>query len=341
MQIGNLERVELGIFPTPLQELKHLSEAVNGPRIFIKRDDLDGLGLGGNKLRKLEYAMAEALEQRTTAVITTGGVQSNHVRLVTAAANRLGLKTYLILKGAKPALATGNLLIDRILGVKRIDFVDLPPYADKDEAGRRVEARVRELEEELRQRGEVPYYIPNGCRTLHGALGYSNCVFELVGQLRGCHLAANAIVTASGTTSTQIGLILGSFLYSQGEIAVLGMSVSSDKATLTGRIAEGLEEAGRYLGLRQPVPREAIAVFDEYVGEGYGVPTPAMVEAVKLVARTEGIVLDPVYTGKAMAGLIDLIRKGRFRKNDTVIFLHTGGVPGLFVEQQSEVFQDV
>lgn len=340
MQIGNLERVELGIFPTPLQELKRLSKALGGPRIFIKRDDLDGLGLGGNKLRKLEYAMAEALKQNATSIITTGGVQSNHVRLTAAAANRLGLKTYLILRGEEPAAATGNLLIDRILGVERIDFVDVPSYADKAETTRLVEERIERLEGELRERGETLYYIPNGCKAIHGAFGYSNCVLELVGQLRERHLAADAIVTACGTTSTQIGLVLGSFLYAQGEIEVLGVSVSSDKETLTARIAEGLNEAVSLLVLKQAIPREAIVVFDDYVGEGYGIPTEAMVEAVKLVARTEGIVLDPVYAGKAMAGLIDLIQNGRFGKDDVVVFLHTGGIPGLFVERQMEAFNE-
>ena len=231
-------------------------------------------------------------------------------------------------------------MIDRILGVERIDFVDAPSYADKDEAKRRVELRVEELLEELRQDGEIPYYIPNGCKAIHGALGYSNCVLELVGQLRKRHLVADAIVTACGTTSTQIGLVLGSHLYAQGEIEVLGVSISSDKATLEGRLAEGLKEAASLLVLKQAIPREAMTVFDEYVGDGYGVPTNAMVEAVKLVAQTEGIVLDPVYTGKAMAGLIDLIQKGRFNKHDVVVFLHTGGIPGLFAERQTEAFQD-
>lgn len=340
MQIGNVERVELGIFPTPLQELERLGKALGGPRIFIKRDDLNGLGLGGNKLRKLEYAMAEALQQKATAIITAGGVQSNHVRLTSAAANRLGLKTYLILRGEEPSAATGNLLIDRILGVERIDFVDVPAYADKNVAKHRVEERAEELGKELRRRGEIPYYIPNGCKAIHGALGYSNCVLELVGQLRERHLAADAIVTACGTTSTQIGLVLGSFLYTQGEIEVLGMSISSDKATLTERIAEGLKEAASLLVLKQAIPREAITVFDDYVGEGYGISTAEMVEAVKLVARTEGIILGPVYTGKAMAGLIDLIQRGRFNKDDVIVFLHTGGIPGLFAERQMEAFNE-
>ena len=340
MQIGELARVPLGVFPTPLQELERLSVALGGPRIFIKRDDLDGLGLGGNKLRKLEYAMADALQQKATAIITAGGVQSNHVRLVAAAANRLGLKTYLVLKGGEPSVATGNLLIDRILGVERIDFIDVPAYADKNEAKRRVEVRVEELKEELRRRGEIPYYIPNGCKAIHGALGYSNCVLELVGQLRGYHLAADVVVTACGTTSTQVGLVLGSHLYAQGEIEVFGMSISSDKETLEGRIAEGLKEAASFLVLKQAILREAITVFDEYVGEGYGIPTEAMVEAVKLTAQKEGIVLDQVYTGKAMAGLIDLIQKGRFDKDDVVVFLHTGGLPGLFAERQTEAFKE-
>jgi D-cysteine desulfhydrase family pyridoxal phosphate-dependent enzyme len=338
MQIGNIDRVRLGEFPTPLQELVNLSKELDGPRIFIKRDDLDGLGLGGNKLRKLEYAMAEAHAQRATAVITAGAVQSNHTRLTLAAANRLGLKTSLILKGKRPERATGNLLLDKILGALEINYIEIPESADPTEESQTIEEKVGQVKERLLANGERPYYIPNGCRPLHGALGYSGCVLEILTQLRGLKLAPDYILTACGSNSTQLGLILGANLYTGGEARVLGISISGHEKELKERIGQGLEEVMGFLGLKQFIESDII-VHDDYVGEGYGIPTDAMREAVQLTARKEGIILDPVYTGKAMAGLIDLIGKGKFERDEVVVFLHTGGVAGLFAEGQMGTFQ--
>jgi len=340
MQIGRLERVHLGEFPTPLQELKNLQKHLDGPRIFIKRDDLDGLGLGGNKLRKLEYALFEAIEQCATAIITTGAVQSNHTRLTTAAANKLGFKTYLVLKGEEPKIATGNLLLDKLLGAQEIHYVGSPSNSNKDEMATMLEERAEQLEKDLREKGESPYYIPNGCKAIHGALGYSTCVLEIITQLRALGLAPDYIVTASGTCGTQTGLILGSALYAQGETQVLGMSISGDKEELGKRITQSLAEVAEFLNLKQKIGTEKITVYDDYIGEAYGVATGEMKEAVQLIAGKEGIILDPVYTGKAMAGLIDLVRKGRFEKDDVVVFLHTGGVAGLFAEGQIGTFQE-
>ncbi len=340
MQIGRLKRVRLGEFPTPLQELKNLQKHLDGPRIFIKRDDLNGLGLGGNKLRKLEYAFAEATEQNATAIITTGAVQSNHARLTTAAANKLGFKTYLVLRGEEPNIATGNLLIDKLLAAQEIHYIQGPVYSGKDGIASLMKEKVERLKEDLRERGESTYYIPNGCRSLHGALGFSNCILEIVTQLREAQLSPDCIVTACGTSSTLTGLAIGSILYAQGEAKVFGMSISARKEDLDKKIERGLAEAVDFLDLKQAIDMDLITVYDEYIGEAYGAPTDEMKEAVRLVARTEGIILDPVYTGKAMAGLIDLIRKGRFERDDVVVFLHTGGIPGLFAEQQSATFQE-
>lgn len=339
MQIGAINRVNLGLFPTPLQELRALSSYLGGPKIFMKRDDLDGLGLGGNKLRKLEYAMAEAREQGASAVITAGAVQSNHCRLVTAAANRLGLKTYLVLRGEEPKLATGNLLVDKILGAAEIHYVPKTgAYGEAKEGEGPVEQKVRELEERLRSQGEVPYYIPNGCRPLHGALGYAGCVREVIDQLFPLNLAPDYFVTACGSTSTQGGLILGSELYCQGMAKVVGISISGPRERLVEKIRNSLAEVCDFLGLEGGFTQDII-VYDDYIGEGYGLPTPAMREAVELLARKEGIILDPVYTGKAMAGLLDLTQKGLFRREDVVVFIHTGGVPGLFAAEQLDAFQ--
>jgi len=340
MQIGQFERIRLGDFPTPLEELTRLREQIGGPRLFIKRDDLSGLGLGGNKLRKLEFAMAEALAERATTVVTIGGLQSNHVRLTAAAANRLGLKTVLVLRGDEPPQSSGNLLIDGILGVEEVHFVGssgFPPKHGRDEI---ADPAVEEIVGKLRASGERPFVIPNGCRSLHGAFAYADCVFELIGQCADLGVAPDAIVTAVGTSGTQTGLLLGSHLYAGGEIDVLGISVANDRPALTARVARQLDEVLDVLERTASIPRGAIHILDEYVGPGYGRPTEAMVEAVHLVARTEGILLDPVYTGKAMAGLIDRIRSGGFREDEVVVFLHTGGVPGLFADEQAAVFRD-
>lgn len=338
MQLGKIPRIQLGEYPTPLAELARLSKVLGGPRLFIKRDDLVGIALGGNKVRKLEYALAEAKAHGATAIVTSGATQSNHVRLTIACANRLGLKTFVVLRGEKPPFPTGNLLLDHILGAAEIYWVDPKDYPTREELIRATERRAEELAEELRRRGEVPYVIPNGCKPLHSALAYAGCVLELLEQMREMNLAPDAIVTACGTAGTQTGLILGSLLFAQGQIRVVGISVSGKAEALRERIRKNLEEALRFLGLAIPVPERAIEVHDDYVGPGYAIPTPEMKEAVELLARTEGILLDPVYTGKAMAGLLDLVRRGAFRGEENVVFLHTGGVPALFADTQAPTF---
>ncbi len=340
MQIGKLDRIELGVFPTPIQELKNLSKQLGGPRLLIKRDDLTGLGLGGNKLRKLEYAMAEARALGATAIITIGGPQSNHVRLTTAAANRLGLKTILVLRGEEPSRATGNLLIDKILGPDEIHFVGAEGFPSKTELDRIADDKAAEIAARLEAEGETPYVIPNGCRAIHGAYGYASCVLETVVQLRDLGTAPTAFVSAIGTSSTYTGLVLGTHLYTDDEAEAIGISVVATPAVdLKQRIGGQLDEACAVLRLTSAVPHEAIRICDEYVGAGYGLPTDTMREAVLLTARSEGILLDPVYTGKAMAGLIGLVRSGTFTSDDVVVFMHTGGVPGMFADTQIETFQ--
>ncbi|MFO8033560.1 MAG: D-cysteine desulfhydrase family protein [Candidatus Bipolaricaulota bacterium] len=334
-----MKRRRLAVLPTPLQELTVLSRELGGPRLFVKRDDLTGLGLGGNKLRKLEYAMAEAEEAGATCVITSGAVQSNHTRLTAAACRLLGFPCHLVLAGDKPDQLTGNLLLDSLLGVVSVRFVPRS-IEGKEAPGGPTPAHlaVEELRSELEQKGERPYVIPNGCRPLHGALGYAPCVREIAVQLHELNLAPHWLVTATGTSSTQGGLILGSELYCGGEPRVIGISVSRDSERLTRRISKGLDEAYAFLGRLEP--EHDILIHDEYVGPGYGVPTSEMVEAVKLTARLEGLILDPVYTGKTMAGVIDLARQGAFQSGDVVVFLHTGGIPGLFTTEQAAAFTD-
>lgn len=338
MQLGSVARLSLGEYPTPVEELPRLSKLLKGPRLLIKRDDLVGLALGGNKVRKLEYALADAMAQGATVIVTSGAVQSNHVRLTLACGNRLGLKTAVVLRGERPELPTGNLLLDGILGPVEVHWVDPSGYTTREEVAAATEAKAEVVAADLRARGEVPYVIPNGCNPLHSALAYAGCVLELVHQLRERGLAADAIVTACGTAGTQTGLLLGSWLYTQGELRVVGISVAGKSEALKDRIARNLAQAQEYLGRDLGIPREAIEVHDGYVGPGYAIPTPEMRQAVLMVARTEGILLDPVYTGKAMAGLMDLRQRGLFPKSEVVVFLHTGGVPALFAASQAAAF---
>lgn len=340
MQIGNIPRTRLGIFPTPLQELTRLGRELGGPRLFLKRDDLNGVGLGGNKLRKLEYAFAEAQTLGATTVITIGGLQSNHVRLTAAAANRLGMKSVLILRGARPQTLTGNLLVDEILGPSEIHYVDTEAHPDKGAWDEVSMQKAERIADRLRSDGEISYIIPNGCKAFHGALGYSGCVLETVSQLRERDLAPNAFIATVGTTSMYTGLLLGAHLYAGGDPDVIGISVvSTPPDTLADRIATSLDDAVKALGLHTRIPREDVIVLGDYVGEGYAIPSESMKEAVVRLARTEGIVMDPVYNGKTVAGVLDLVQKGRFRRDDVVVIVHSGGVPGLFAEAQVPTFQ--
>lgn len=338
MQLGRVPRMRLGEYPTPVAELPTLTKLLGGPRVFIKREDLVGIALGGNKVRKLEYALAEAQAHKATVIVTSGAVQSNHVRLTIACANRLGLKTVVVLRGEKTPVPTGNLLLDHLLGAAEIHWVDPKLYPTREELVQATEAKAAELAERLRRQGEIPYVIPNGCKPLHSALAYAGCVLEILEQMRAMNLAPDVIITACGTAGTQTGLLLGSLLFAQGKIRVVGVSVAGRAEVLRERIRRNLEEALRFLGVDLPIPEGSVEVYDEYVGPGYALPTPAMKEAVELVARTEGVLLDPVYTGKAMAGLLDLARKRVFAREDVVVFLHTGGVPALFADTQARTF---
>lgn len=340
MQLGGIPRLQLGEFPTPLQELKNLGRELGGPRIFVKRDDQTGLGLGGNKLRKLEYALAEAAAQGATVVITVGGPQSNHLRLTTAACNKLGLKTVLLVRGKLPEKPSGNLLIDHILGPSEIHYVGGDGFPSKGELDHVADEKAEEIAERLRTEGEIPYFIPNGCRAIHGAMGYVGCVLEMVGQFQDLQLAPTALFTAIGTSSTHTGLILGAHMFSQDLLAIVGISVANASDVLSERIARQLAEAADLFELKTEIPHDAIVVLDQYIGDGYGIPTDAMKEAVLLTARSEGLLLDPVYTGKAMAGLIDRVRAGDYTKDDIVVLLHTGGTPALFANTQIDTFID-
>jgi len=284
--------------------------------VLIKRDDQTGLATGGNKARKLEYLMAEALGRECTAVVTVGGPQSNHCRMTAAACRRLGLEPYLLLTGPQPAEAEGNLLFDRLFGA-HLRFVDTT-----DEAAIAVELAC--LEEDARAAGHRPYVIPLGGSTALGAAGYVEAMRELERQAT-CRV--DHVVVASGSGGTQAGLVVGAGAWFGGP-RVHGVSVSRPREVLVPLVARLADETARLLGVDPPAA-DAVVVHDCYFGPGYGVMTEDCREAIRLVARTEGLLLDPVYTGKAMAGLVDLVRKGVFERGQTVVFWHTGGVPAL------------
>ncbi len=309
---------------TPIQRLDRLTEVLGGPNIYMKRDDQLGLAAGGNKTRKLEFVVADALNQEADTLITCGAVQSNHCRLTLAAAVREGLGCCLVLEERVPGSyrrgASGNNLLYHLLGAERIEVV--PGGTDMMEAMERVA-------EELHEQGRRPYIIPGGASNPLGALGYAACAQEILVQGFEEGLKIDRVVCASGSAGTQAGLVAGFFALRSG-IQVVGINVSRPKEAQEEIVYDLASRTLKLLGVEEPLPRDRVLCFGDYVGKGYSLPTPEMVEAVKFLASREGILLDPVYTGKAMAGLMDLARKGFFQTKENVLFVHTGGVPALY-----------
>jgi D-cysteine desulfhydrase family pyridoxal phosphate-dependent enzyme len=320
-----MTRFPLALFPTPLVEAPRLSKALGGPRIFIKRDDLTGFGFGGNKVRGLEYYLADALEQEAEVIVTGAGPQSNHVRATAAAARVAGLEVVAVMHGSRPGVTQGNLLLDELLGVE-LRFTNDPDRA-------RVDMLIETTAEELRRAGRRPYVIPRGGASALGALGYVEFVRELNSQLQAAGVQPQWLVLATGACGTQAGLLAGIKIYG-APYRLLGITVSRPVAECLERITCLAQETARLAGCEIDVQAAEVIVRDGFIGPGYGIPTPEGVAAIRLTARTEGIFLDPTYTGKAMAGLIGEIRSGRIGKDETVVFLHTGGEPGLFAHPE-------
>lgn len=319
-----IPRVQLGYLPTPLERAPNLTQALGGPQIWFKRDDLIGLGLGGNKVRKLEFLLAEALNKGADTVITTGAAQSNHARITAAAARKLGLRVVLVLRGAPDAQRQGNLLLDNLTGAD-VRLVRWTNPAERD-------GLLVQVAEEVRAEGGRPYIIPLGGSNGLGALGYVAAAQELQAQAGQLGLNVTCVITSSSSGGTQGGLALGAKL-SGAPFAIWGISADLRSEALQQAVIGVIIEAARLLGCPTLEPGE-LTVFDGYVGPGYGIVTRETVAAIRLVAQTEGIFLDPVYTGKAMAGLVDLVKKGTLGSGQTVVFLHTGGTPALFAYQK-------
>ena len=308
--------------------MERLSALLGGPKLFIKRDDCTGLATGGNKTRKLDFLMGAALAQHADLVITQGAVQSNHVRQTAAAAAKLGLGCRILLERRVPDVApdyetTGNVFLDQLYGAE----IAFRP------AGVDMNAACEELAEELRGEGRKPYVIPGGGSNPTGALGYVSCALEIVAQANEMGLAIDRIVHATGSAGTQAGLLAGLEGCGAG-IEVLGISVRQPRARQEEAVHRLADATADHLGLANGVARDRVIAYDEYVGPGYGQPTTEMVDAIRLTARSEGILLDPVYSGKGMAGLIGLTRQGAFDGNENVVFLHTGGSTALFAYQE-------
>ncbi len=312
---------KLGLFdkPTRIEFLKSVTAHLNGPKIYMKRDDLIGEALGGNKVRKLEYLLADALAKNADIIMTTGGPQSNHCRITAGICAKLGLKCVLVIGGAGKYEYEGNLLLDRIFGAEVVfsgtrDFDAIP-------------AIMEELAESYRKQGRRPYIIPLGGANGIGALGYLEAYLEIQEQMKAAKIQFSSITVANGSGGTQAGLETGKLL-AGGEAEIIGISVLFKKAKISNIVFKDIYEALDVLGISGKKPG-GINVFDEYIGKGYAIPTPLTLEAIKLIGSTEGIVLDPVYTGKAFGGLMDLIEKKKFSKKDNVLFIHTGGYPGM------------
>lgn len=310
-------RVSLGVFPTPLQKLENVSRDF-GKNIFIKRDDMCGVALGGNKVRKLEFLLADALQQGADTVMTTGQAQSNHAMLTAACANKLGMKTILMLKKRGVTDRKGNQILNELLGAQ-VEFYDTDSYSDiYEEMARRKTV--------LAQQGRKGYEIPCGGSTALGALGYAECFRETMEQCAALEIKPDRVVSVVGSGGTYAGLCAGADLYAP-QVKVTGLAVDSDPFA---QICAQLKlEIGALLRMEKPMGSDNIDIYYN-CGAGYGIPGPEDGDAVRYLARREGIILDPVYTGKAFSLLLKKLRCGDFDDDETIIFLHSGGAGGVF-----------
>jgi len=336
MRLDDQPRFHLARLPTPLHEAKRLREALGGagrcPRILLKRDDLTDLALGGNKARKLEFLLGEAQRKGARALVTTGGAQSNHARMTAAAAAIAGMKAALVLTTdeAEPEVQ-GNLLLDRLLGAE-VHFV----RGTESKSGSAAEAeaeRVIQLMARFEADGLRPYFIELGGSSAVGALGYVDASRELSKQLLEPGFEPTRLYYASGSRGTQAGLELGARLFG-ASYRPIGIAVSGGEPEKRDHAVRVAREAAALLGVNADIDPEQLVTDQGYFGEGYAIPTAACIEAIRIVARSEGVLLDPVYTGKAMAGLIGHIRGGQIDPAETVVFLHTGGAPGFFAQSR-------
>ena len=327
--MDTLPRLKLAHLPTVVEFMPRISEFLGGPKLYVKRDDQTGLASGGNKTRKLEFLLAEAIERGAKTLITTGAVQSNHCRQTAAAAARYGMDCILVLAGSQPKSGTGNLLLDQLCGAEIV-------WAG---SGQRDEI-LHEVYQDAQQNGRYPYLIPYGGTSPTGAAGYVYAVQELLEQWP--HTSPSGampewIVFASSSGGTHAGLVVGAKAYDYPG-RVLGISIEETADILKDRVARLATTTATQVGINLHFQAEDILVNADYLGDGYGVVSDLEREAILHFARFEGLLLDPVYTGRAAAGLLDLIRKGHLKQDDTVLFWHTGGLPALFADRYADMF---
>jgi D-cysteine desulfhydrase family pyridoxal phosphate-dependent enzyme len=321
-----LPRLRFAHLPTPIEPLPRLSAALKGPRLWVKRDDQTGLAFGGNKTRKLEFLVAEAQAHGAKTLITAGAVQSNHCRQTAAAAARFGFDCILVLSGTKPETASGNLLLDHLFGAEIV----------WTEPEHRSEA-LQQTFDQAWEEGKRPYRIPVGGSNATGAAGYAYAIQEMISQFQVEELP-DWIVVASSSGGTQAGMMAGAKLFRYAG-KILGISNDETASDLSARVASLAYETMELLGEKGSLKPEEVLVNDEFLGAGYGVMGEQEEEAIHLFASQEGLLLDPVYTGRAAAGLIGLIHEGFFKYEEKVLFWHTGGATALFAEQYNSLIK--
>jgi D-cysteine desulfhydrase family pyridoxal phosphate-dependent enzyme len=317
-----IPRLNYGVYPTPIEEASRFSEALGGdaPRVFIKRDDYTGPGFGGNKVRKLEYVLAKAVADGVEVAVTSGGLKSNHARVTAAMCARIGLRCVQVLNSAAvtyEGLKPASLAVDELLGAEVVRV------ASREERATMVES----VAESLRREGKKVAVIPIGASIPLGALGFVRAVEETKSRLEAIDTRIDYVFHSSSSGGTQAGIVAGCQLFDWRGVKVVGVSPDDPSASISAEVGKIIRGVGEALGAQLS---EDVTVLDDYVGAGYGVPSAQGDEAIELLARTEGVILDPVYTAKAMAALIDWVRKGKLTENDNVMFWHTGGQLALF-----------
>lgn len=323
------EKINIANLPTKIEKIERLSKKLGGPNIYIKRDDQTGTEISGNKIRKLEFSIKEAIDQGCDTLITCGGIQSNHCRATAAVAAKLGLKSCLVLKGKSDAESDGNLFLNKLFGAE-IRFITPEYYKD-----RRMEI-MEQIKIEMEKKGLKPYIIPEGASNGIGSFGYYKAMKEIIAQEREMGVHFDGIIVATGSGGTYSGLLLASKLLNYtGQI--YGVNVCDDEEYFRNRIHEILNESSNYLDVNLSFSRDEIHIIDGYVGRGYALSSQEELNFIQELAKLEGIILDPVYTGKAMYGLTEEIKKGNFRDCRNILFIHTGGIFGIF--PQKDLFQ--
>ncbi len=324
------ERIILANLPTKIEKLERISAQLQGPSIYIKRDDQTGTELSGNKIRKLEYCIREAIDQGCDTLITCGGIQSNHCRATAAAAAKLGLKAIVVLRGHDPDTYEGNLLLDHLLGAE-VRWISSEDYRDH-----RMDI-MHTIADEVSAKGQQAYVIPEGASSGIGAFGYFSALQEIVQQEQELGISFDAVIVAVGSGGTHGGLLLAQQLLPTSH-RIIGINVCDDEDYFIKAITTVIEESAHYLDQSVTISTEAIEIIDGYVGKGYAQSQPQELQCIKDLASLEGVILDPVYTGKAFYGLVEEIRKGTFQDLQNILFIHTGGLYGLFPHSASFEF---